>query len=118
MLLHAKLVQSCLTLCDPMDYSPPGSSVHGVLQARLLEWVAMPSSRGYSQPRDQTQVSMSPALAGGFFTTSATWVMLFNHPKTILPTPDLEKYFLPQNQSLVPKRLGIAALRDLWSFSG
>ena len=46
------LSQSCPTLCNPMDYSPPGSSVHGVLQARILEWVAMPSSRGSSQPRD------------------------------------------------------------------
>ena len=44
----AKLLQSCLTLCDPMDYSPPVSSVHGILQARLLEWVPMPSSRGSS----------------------------------------------------------------------
>ena len=42
--------QSCLTLCDPMDCSPPGSSVHGILQARILEWVAMPSSRGSSSP--------------------------------------------------------------------
>ena len=50
--VHAKLLQSCLTLCDPMDCSPPGSSVHGILQARILEWVAMPSSRGTSQPRD------------------------------------------------------------------
>ena len=47
------------TLCDPMDCSPPGSSVHGVLQARILQWVAMPSSQGSSQPRDQTQ---SPTL--------------------------------------------------------
>ena len=53
-----KLVaQSCLTLCDPMDCSPPGSSVHGILQARILEWVTMPSSGGSSRPRDQTQVS-------------------------------------------------------------
>ena len=44
--------QSCPTLCDPMDYSPPGSSVHGILQARILEWVAISSSRGSSQPRD------------------------------------------------------------------
>ena len=43
-------VQLCLTLCDPMDYSPPGPSVHGILQARILEWVAMPSSRGSPQP--------------------------------------------------------------------
>ena len=48
----AKLLQLCSTLCDPMDCSPPGSSVHGILQARMLEWVAMPSSRGSSQPRD------------------------------------------------------------------
>ena len=49
------VTQSCLTHCDPLDCSPPGSCVHGVLQARILEWVAMPSSRGSSQPR-------SPAL--------------------------------------------------------
>ena len=42
--MHAKSLQSCPTLCDPMDCSPPGSSVHGILQARILEWVAMPSS--------------------------------------------------------------------------
>ena len=54
-----------------MDCSPPGSSVHGILQTRILEWVAMPSSKGSSQPRDQTQVSAS--LAARFFTTSATW---------------------------------------------
>ena len=53
----AKLLQSCLTLCDPKARSPPGSSVHGILKARILEWVAMPSSRGSSQPRDRTHVS-------------------------------------------------------------
>ena len=47
----------CPTLCDPMDYNPPGSFVLGVLQARILEWVAISSSRGSSQPRDQTCVS-------------------------------------------------------------
>ena len=50
---------------NSMDCSPPGSSVHGILQARILEWVAMPSSRGFSQLRDQTQVS---CITGGFFT--------------------------------------------------
>ena len=49
------VAQSCLTLCNPMDCSLPGSSVHGILQARILEWVAMPFSTGSSQPRDQTQ---------------------------------------------------------------
>jgi len=49
--MHAKSFQSCLTLCDPTDYSLPGFCVHGVLQARILEWVAIPSSRGSSRPR-------------------------------------------------------------------
>jgi len=48
----AKLLQSCPTLCDPMDYRLPDSSAHGILQARILEQVAMPSCRGSSQPRD------------------------------------------------------------------
>ena len=53
-LLRAKSLQSCLTFCNPMDCGPPGSSVHGILQARVLEWVAVPSSRGSSPPRDRT----------------------------------------------------------------
>ena len=55
-----KVAQSCPTLCDPMDYT-----VHGILQARILEWVAFPFSRGPFQPRDLTQVS---CIAVGFFT--------------------------------------------------
>ena len=57
MLLLLSHFSRVLTLCDPMDCRLPGSSVHGVLQARVLEWAAMPSSRGSSQPRDQTRVS-------------------------------------------------------------
>ena len=57
MCVLAKLLQSCLTLCNPMDCSLPGSSVHGILQARILEWVASPSSKGSSWPRDGTHVS-------------------------------------------------------------
>ena len=49
--VHVKSLQSCLILCNSMDCSPPGSSVHGILQARIVEWVAMPSSRGSSQSR-------------------------------------------------------------------
>ena len=59
--VKVKVAQSCLTLCNPMDYT-----VHGILQARILEWVAFPFSRTSSQPRDQTQVS---SIAGGFFTS-------------------------------------------------
>ena len=55
--VHAVLLQSCLTLCNPMDRGPPGSSVQGILQARILEWVAMPSYRESSRPRDWTCIS-------------------------------------------------------------
>ena len=55
--IRAKSLQSYPTLCDSVDCSPPDSSVHGILQARVLKWVAMPSSRGSSWPRDQTHVS-------------------------------------------------------------
>ena len=64
----AKSIQLCPTLCDPMEGSPPGSSVHGILQARILEWVAMSSSRGSSRPRDRTLISCGSCIAGGFFT--------------------------------------------------
>ena len=55
--MRAKSLQSCLTPGDPMDYGPPGSSVHGILQARILEWAAMLSSRGSSRPRDRAHIS-------------------------------------------------------------
>ena len=64
----AKLLQSCLTLCDPVDCSPPGSSVQGIFHARILEWVAIPFSKGSSQPRDRTCTSCISCIAGGFFT--------------------------------------------------
>ena len=57
MKLKLLVAQSCLTLCNPMYCSLPGSFVHGILQARILEWIAIPFSRESSQPRDQTPVS-------------------------------------------------------------
>ena len=68
------VAQSCLTLCDPVHYSSPDSFVHGILQARILEWVAIPFSRGSFWPRDRTPIS---CIAGRFFTIWATgeaWV--------------------------------------------
>ena len=62
--VQVKVAQLCPTLCDPMDYT-----VHGILQARILEWTAFPFSRGSSRPRDQTQVSR---IIGEFFTSWAT----------------------------------------------
>ena len=67
------VVSELKQLCDPTDYSLPGSSVHGVLQARILKWVAMPSSRGSSLTQGWNLCLLSPTLAGEFFTTSATW---------------------------------------------
>ena len=64
-----KVVQACLTLWDPTNCSLPGSSVYGILQARMLEWVAIPFSRGFSWPRNWTWVS---CIAGNFFTIWAT----------------------------------------------
>ena len=72
-MLCAKLPQSGPILWDLRDRSTPGSSVHRILQTRKLEWVAILSSRGSSRPRDQTHTSMSPALAGGFFTPNVIW---------------------------------------------
>ena len=62
--------QSFPTVCDPVNCSPPGSFLHGVLQARILEWVAVTSSRASFRSRDRIAIFWSPALAGGFFTTS------------------------------------------------
>ena len=70
--MRAKLLQSCPILCDSMDCSPPGSSVHGTLQIRRLECIAMLSSRGSSWPRDQTHISNGSCTAGRFF-TAETW---------------------------------------------
>ena len=71
--MHAELLQSCMILCDSMDCSLPGSSVHGIRQARILERVAMPSSRGSSDPGITPASLTFPALLDGFFTTSVTW---------------------------------------------
>ena len=66
---ESEVAQSCLTLCNPTNCSLPGSSVRGIFQARVLEWVAISFSRGSSQPRDQTQVSL---IVGRCFTVWAT----------------------------------------------
>ena len=67
--LKVLITQMCPTLCDPMDCSPPGSSVHGTFQARILEWIAISFSRGSSQPKDWTPVS---CIAGRIFTVWTT----------------------------------------------
>ena len=74
------VAQPFLTLCDPMDCNPPGSSVHGILQTRILEWVAMPFPRGSSWPRDWTRVS---SIAGRFLTVcTINYISIKNEQKT------------------------------------
>ena len=68
------VAQLCLTFCNPTDYSLPGSSVHGILQVRILEWIAISFSRGSSRPKDQTLVS---CIAGRFFPVSCNKRLLW-----------------------------------------
>ena len=116
-MLHAQLLLSCLTLCDPMDCSPPGSSVHGILQARILEWVDVSSSRWSSQPRDRTivflcllhrQVGSLPLVPLGkpyselwqirnsFWLLSAS-VNLFFSPECVVPSPMANSQYYSSN---------------------
>ena len=77
-ILWNERTQSCLTLCDPMDCSPPGSSLYGILQARILEWIAISSCRGSSQPRDWTQVShIAGRLFPNWTTRQATYILYY-----------------------------------------
>ena len=68
-MISAQSLQSCLALCDPMDYSPPGFSVHRILQVRILEWVAMPFSGDFPDSGVKLMSPVLPAFAGRFFTT-------------------------------------------------
>ena len=69
---ESEVTQSCPTLCDPMDCSPPGSSFHGIFQARVLEWGAISFSRGSSRPRDRTRVSWIPGRCFNLWATRET----------------------------------------------
>ena len=75
--------QLCLTLCNPMNWSPPDSSVHGIFQARILKWVAIPFSRRSPQPSVELESFVSPASAGGFFTPCDTWGKVLPNSKML-----------------------------------
>ena len=77
------VTKSCPILCDHRDRLP-GSSVHEILQARILEWVAMPSSRGSSPPRDQIHISCGYCIAGGFFTAEQPGSPGFSGKKVVI----------------------------------
>ena len=93
----SEVTQSCPTLCDPMDCSPPGSSVHGIFQAVVLEWIAISFSRGSSRPRDQTRLS---CIVDRHFTVWAT-------REVLLPASKWGSY-------LLQSQLGPEGLTVLW----
>ena len=82
-MLVSEVTQSCPTLCNPMDCSLPGSSVHGIFQARILEWVAISHSRESSQPSDQTHISCISCIGGQILYHCTTW----EAPWVDLPSP-------------------------------
>ena len=90
--------ESCSTLCDPMDCRPPGSSVHGISQARILEWVLFPSPGHLPDPGITLTSHVSPvphSLAGWFFTTSTTWEAFIVILKSTSLYCRKVKYFMP-----------------------
>ena len=99
----AKSLQLCPTLWDPMDCSPPGFSVPGILQPRILEWVAMSSFRGSSQPRIKTASLLSSALAGRFFTTE---------PPEILQSNSFKRHLL---STFYERSSSLLVLTSLWT---
>ena len=105
----------CPTLCDHMDCSPPGSSVHGILQARILEWVVSSFSRGSSRPRDLTQVSHIVGRRFNLWTTRKPWhigvsyysggivLLCFGVPRAILTLKDYLEWFVRAWNSFVQR---------------
>ena len=101
------VAQSCPTVCDTMDCSPSGSSVHGIPQARILEWVAIPFSRGFPRPRDCTRLS---CIAGRYFTVWATKVIHHRRRKSLSSRK-------PRMPSMVPLNLRLEFLPSLYQCS-
>ena len=95
--LLCSVAQSCSTLCNPINWSPPGSSVHGILQARILECAAISFSRGFSQPRDQTHISYASCPGRWFFTNRKPCFVC--DLRQIAP-PMSASAFLPVNNSI------------------
>ena len=86
---EVKSLQLCPTLCNPMDRSLPGSYIHGIFQARILEWVAISFSRGSFQPRDQTQVSCTVGRLFTIWTTREPYVLSLNQKNALFPNEEI-----------------------------
>ena len=112
--MHAQSLQSCLTLWDPMDCNLPCSSVHGILQSKMLEWIAMPSSRGSSWHRNQTCGCCISFIAGGFFTHWATWESPLCQYPTVLFTVILQ-YSQKSGSMILPALFFLKIVLAIWS---
>ena len=100
-----KSLQSCPTLCDPRGCGPPGSSIRGILQARILEWIAIAFSRDLPDPGiEPASLTLPPARAGGFFTAGATW-----------EAPQVSDVSAPCSVTHVPLNVNVCPLRGLFS---
>ena len=129
-ILCAQSLQSCLTLWDPMDCSPLGSSLHQILQARIPEWVAMSSPRGSSQPRDQTPVSHVSCICRKviyhrYSQIHNIWVWTLSHitkkfpfPRSLMSLIWTIKHLVIQgrNQSTIPEIVPMIYLLNVVSF--
>ena len=115
-----KLLQSCLTLWDPMDYSSPGSSVCGILQARTLEWAAIPSFGGSSWPRDETKLPISQNVEARWwlhmlhYSIFSTFVYAYNFPNEE-PFKSIPKFWM-QTKSRVFLQWGCFPIRGPFPF--
>ena len=104
------MARSCPALCDPMDCIPPGSYVHGILQARILEWVVIPFSRGSFQPRGWTQVSCT---AGRFFTVWPPGKPFFFSCKM---SGQICAHFFPMGYLSLDEFVGVSFISQIWVF--
>ena len=111
-LILKQLYQLCTTLCDPMDCNLPGSSVHGILQARILEWVPCPPPGDLPDPGIEPVSLMSPGLAGGFFTINVSYYL-----KLARYMPQINLPIYKSSNMLYVCRWKITALRILVSSS-
>ena len=106
--MGAKSLQSCLTLCDPMDCNPPGSSVHAILQARILEWVAMPPPGDLPEPGIEPSSLMSPALQADSLPAEPP----YSHYGAVITTVHLQNFSSSQTETLYPLNWNIPWRRE------